>query len=725
MRLRRAGPLALVLVPVVFNLFVLRAEVQPAQNLNDGGVHAQMIRWAEDRIAAGSTPMDGWYPYLGLGSPLFRSYQTLPHIVSAFPARIFGGDAVYRWSLYLLLASWPISVYAGARLLGLREWTAAAAALVSPLVVSTPGLGFEHASYTWRGSGVWSQLWAMWLLPLALGFSWQAVDSGRRYAAAALFLGLTATAHLVMGYMAFLALGVWVLVTPRKLPRRAGRAVLAGAGGILTASWLLVPLLAGRKWTNASVFFRDSFYTDSYGPGGVSGWLVSGELFDAGRLSVVTLLVAAGAMLCILRFARDERARAMLGFFSLTLLLFMGRSVAGPLLSLLPGGNEVLLSRMIAGVHLGGILLAAAGAVWVGRIIVTQLRRLVPRLHPAGAVLVLVVIAGTYLSPAWLERVSFDSRGAELIRFQREADATDARDVAYVIELARDLGGGRIYSGLRANWGAEYEVGLAPVYTVLANLDADAIGFTLRTPSISTDIEAYFDESNPAHYDLFNVRYLVFPEDREPPVPAQFLEQRGRHVLWQVPTTGYLRLVDTVDPISANRENIALRMLEFLGSEQVAEGRHPTVAFGDRPADPPTITGGVFPETPPGSVEDQVVSHLSGVYGGRVLADRPAVVLLKASFDPRWEALVNGVETPVQMLAPSFVGVPVPAGRSQVVFRYRPVGYQPWLFAVGALTLVALARGPFLLGRLRDRRRQAAQRASPAEGGEAAPPDPG
>ena len=56
-----------------------------------------------------------------------------------------------------------------------------------------------------------------------------------------------------------------------------------------------------------------------------------------------------------------------------------------------------------------------------------------------------------------------------------------------------------------------------PVYEWLADRDVDAIGFTFRTiASLSNDVEASFDETNPAQYEMFNVRYLILPPDRKP-----------------------------------------------------------------------------------------------------------------------------------------------------------------------------------------------------------------
>jgi Gpi18-like mannosyltransferase len=222
----RVWPLSLVGLAALFGLVVLRAETHVVPNLNDSAFHLQMVRWASGQIGEGRVPLDGWYPYLSLGSSFFHHYQSLAETLTAYAARVVvAGDATtYVWILYLLLASWPVSVYLGARLLEWGRWPAAGAAAVSPLVVSTPGYGFETSSYTWGGYGVYSQLWAMWLLPLAWGLTWRAVAHGRRYAAAAAALALTIACHFITGYLALLTVGVWAIVLARGgFLRRIGR----------------------------------------------------------------------------------------------------------------------------------------------------------------------------------------------------------------------------------------------------------------------------------------------------------------------------------------------------------------------------------------------------------------------------------------------------------------------------------------------------------------------
>ena len=75
--------------------------------------------------------------------------------------------------------------------------------------------------------------------------------------------------------------------------------------------------------------------------------------------------------------------------------------------------------------------------------------------------------------------------------------------------------------------------------------------------------------------------------------------------------------------------------------------------------------------------------------------DRPAVVLLKESFDPRWTVTVDGVSTKPVMMAPSYVGVQVAAGSHVVEFHYKSYPHYPLLAAFGIAILLALAVWPF------------------------------
>src|ERR1700730_3777188 len=689
--LARYAPLGLPGVAILLNLWVLRAEPIATSNFNDSSLHFAMLRWARYQIDQGKVPLDGWYPYLGLGLPQFHHYQSLPHLIAGYVSLLFGETTTFFWSLFLLLGLWPISVYLGARLLGWGRWTAAIAAVIAPVLMSASSYGYEHSSYMWWGLGMWSQMWGMWLLPLAWGLSWRAVSGRGPIALGSLAVAITIGLHFLTGYMAIAVLGLWVLIKPSDLIRRLFRCIALGIGAALMAAWVIVPLLSDSRWQLATQYQRGTFWDDSFGAPKVLGWLFSGQLYDEGRLPVVTVLVAIGVAVCVFRFRKDERARALLAAWVLSLLLFFGRPTLGSLLNILPGHDDLLFHRFISGVHLAGIILAAGGASWRGSLLIRESRRRLPRVAAVVATAGVAGIGVLVLQPAWAHIAAYDGQSLPLKAEQQLADATDGADLQVLIDQVRSLGDGRAYAGGAGNWGGQYVVGKVPVYNVLENQDIDAIGFNLRTSSLMSDDEVLFDEHNPAHYDLFNVKYLILPFDRAPAVPAKLLTTSGRHTLWRVDTSGYLEVVDTVGPaITANRLNIGHQTAAFLQSSQLTAHQYPPVAFAGDQGAPATSSAAPTTASPAGNVESQSSVPANGVFRGVVDVSRPAVVLLKATYDPRWKLTVDGSDVKTQMIAPALVGGYVSPGRHTVLFEYVPYSHYPWLLLLGLLTLLAL-----------------------------------
>jgi uncharacterized membrane protein YfhO len=98
-----------------------------------------------------------------------------------------------------------------------------------------------------------------------------------------------------------------------------------------------------------------------------------------------------------------------------------------------------------------------------------------------------------------------------------------------------------------------------------------------------------------------------------------------------------------------------------------------------------------------------------GVFSGDVTVERPSVVMLKATYDPRWKVTVDGKPAHTQMLAPSFIGVSVSPGAHHIEFKYVPYPYYWLLLTIGGLTLLGLALVPRRLDR---RRREALERST-------------
>jgi hypothetical protein len=669
-----------------------------------------MVDWAADRVDAGHLPFDGWFPDLSLGSSKFHRYQSLPHIATG-TITAWSGVWVFPWTLYLLLALWPIAVYASARLFGLEPWVAAAAAFCSPLVVSEPGLGYEVGTYTWRGSGVWTQLWGMWALPFAWALGWRAIVRDRSLALAAGAVALTVCLHLLTGYLAIGALGVFVLTggvwSVRALGRRVVRAALVAGGAFAASAWMLVPLLTDRSWTTLDRFSRGTIYYDSFGARKVLTWLVTGQLFDRGRwVSVVTILVAIGVSVAFARWRGWEAGRAIVGVGALSLVLFFGRPTLGPVLDLLPGSSDLFLRRYVLGVHLAGIWLAGVGGVWLARATVTAVGRARargrgrPALALAATSLAATAILAVALLPAFGDRWMFHAQGRRWMAEQRIVDATEGAAFASLVTQASAEGAGRAYAGSRSRSGTSTDIGQVPSYIALLNARGDGIGFTRPTWSLVSNVEAGFDPGVEGQWDVMGIRYAVLREGVRPSPPAVEVRRAGGWALWRVDGTGYLKVVDTQGILRADRTNLSQRVADWMVSGLPARSIHPTIGFAGRvPATPTLPADAPPPALPPGSIVSSDVRLDDGWFAATVDVRRRAVVTAKAAFDPRFAAWVDGRPAPVQMVAPGFPGVVVEPGRHAVLFAYRPYPGYGWLFAIGVAALGGLASADRRRGR--------------------------
>jgi hypothetical protein len=342
------------------------------------------------------------------------------------------------------------------------------------------------------------------------------------------------------------------------------------------------------------------------------------------------------------------------------------------------------------GVDLAAILIAGVGLGWLLRAVYPVALRLTKGSNLVVGVASVLLCVGL-LTPAWRERVRYDNRGARLIKSQQGYDATEGRDIDRLIDVVRKRHDGRVYTGLRANWGQQYRVGSVTVHAWVADRGVDGIGFVFRTiTSLSTDIEVAFDETGPAQYEMLNIRYVIMPSDRTPAVPATLIMEAGRHRLYEVPTTGYFQVVDRAPGVLADRTNIQQATRDFRFSNLASRGIYPGVGFAGAAPPPPTFTGTNPPPGRPGEVIAQSNVLEYGVFDASVKANRPAVALLKATYDPRWSATVDGQIVKPMMMAPSLVGVDVSSGIHTVRFRYKPYAGYPLLLSIGALTLLAL-----------------------------------
>jgi hypothetical protein len=311
-----------------------------------------------------------------------------------------------------------------------------------------------------------------------------------------------------------------------------------------------------------------------------------------------------------------------------------------------------------------------------------------------------IVVLVAVLAPAWIYLDSYDSQNGTNVSLQAQADTQQGPQVDRLLAYVRAHPRGRVYAGAPTNWGMEFTVGDVPVFKYLESQDIDEVGYTLRSASLMTDPEYWFDDTNPGDYPLFGIGYMIVPDGMEPPVSAQRVGCEGEYCLWALPNSGYVHVYDTVGTLTATRADVGTQSETLLDGSLPNEQRDLNVAFNGGTAAPPTAPDTTGLRGPPGHVvlehADVAEGHVSAV----VKANRTATVVLSASYDPGWTATVNGQPRPTVMVAPALVGVVVGAGVHTVVFSYGGYGGYPVLFLVALLVFVGIAVAPPVWRRL-------------------------
>ena len=363
--------------------------------------------------------------------------------------------------------------------------------------------------------------------------------------------------------------------------------------------------------------------------------------------------------------------------------------------SLLPGSKDLFLRRFIVGVQLAGLLLAGVGAAQLASWTAHLAKRALPRsprpkraIATAASWAAVSCLAMAALVPAWSFVVSEANLNASFV--SRQAAVGSGAQLGALVAIIADHGGGRTFAGDPSDWGAEFTVGEVPVFKYLAAEDVDEVGFTLRTASLMSDPEVEFDEYNLADYEAFGIRWLILPAGMKPPVPARRFEQQGAYSLWEIPDGGFVHLVETRGSVAATSGDLGSFSAAFLAGLATTDPLYPTVSYeSGRPA-PGTIGYGPHAPGEPGRVLSESADLADGNVTVKISVIRTCVALLSASYNPGWQAQVDGQPRTVEMVAPALLGVRVGPGVHVVRFVYKGFPDYPQLLGLGAAGLVVL-----------------------------------
>ena len=687
-RLQRGVLAALLAVPLLFNAVALLPEVTIGiPSNNDDANHYMYVQELDAAVSRGASPIDFWASEMEFGFPPFVYYQHLPHlaVVALHRSVFFWLDLLTVFNLvrWFLMVTLPLTVWWSLRKLGVPAAGAVVAGAAAGLVAGNGRFGIDYESFVWRGWGMYTQLWGVHLTFLSLAVVHELLERGRGLVRTILVISALALSHLIWAYMAAISFAVLFLVGLRRATWRVRlvRLAAAGAGTAVITSYMWLPFLAQRAYLNVSQPYLPTWRFDSFGFGQIATWLLSGDLLDHARLPVLTAIFAVGVVAAGLR--RDRLAVLSVALLAVWLVLWSGRTSLGALAGLLPFSHGLHVHRFVGGVDVALVLLIGLGAAALWRIARADER-------PRRALAVGALFAAL-LVPALIERADYYAWNATWLKQTQEALVGD-RDVAAVVAALKDLPPGRVYSGLSDDW--QKRLDFVPFNSVRFPdvLNFNGIGRMAKpyaSLSLDGDLAFTFDTTDPAQWDLFNVRYAVARSDFTVPAFLVVLRTVGKYTIYVAPTSGWSAFAQSAVTRSvATDYDLLYALRDTMGSGRPAS--HLVTRY-DYPAAATT------PESSRRTPECYDGRHLAYE---RMQADRydallgcdggTSLVVLKVTYHPNWRVTVDDRTVATFLVSPGFIGFELPSGTHFVTAQYVSTPMKTPLVALGLVAVAAL-----------------------------------
>jgi hypothetical protein len=397
----------------------------------------------------------------------------------------------------------------------------------------------------------------------------------------------------------------------------------------------------------------------------------------------LTLLAAAGGLIALRRGRRDPIARGLLVGFALSLLLYAGPRFWAAL-RLLPMAEGLHFHRLIVPVQLAALGLA-------GVALAAALER-AARMR-GGAAAAVALGAATLLAPPFMERLAMSRLRSSWQDETEQAAKLDAGRLERVLARLGREAPARSYAGRAKNWGKQHATGYLPVYSRLMGSDLDQISYAYHNFSLTSDVQNYFDERRPSHFELFNVRWVVAPDERALPPFLALRSRDGRYQVAESAAGGYFGLADAFGRFGGDLRSHFEATRDWLAGTGPDRGWHPVFEPPGGGADGlPGYRDALLPLTDPpprGEILSQRVEPGRGI--AELRAERATHVLFKLTHHPGWQAYLDDRPVEILRVAPGFMAVAVPPGPHTVRFVYRPPIWRIPLLIAGWSLLLAVS----------------------------------
>jgi hypothetical protein len=694
----------LVFFAIVFNAIFLWPEVAVSTySINDEVLHLTATKEASSALHQNLDPTDFWFTRIGLGFPIFHYYQFLPHLILAGLDQVTSSflplPRLFDISRYLLLVFFPLSIFWAMRRFGFDYEAAGLSSLIASLLSTNALYGIEYRSYLWRGFGLYTQLWAMFLLPLALAEIYRTIKNEGSWFWPVFLSALVLLSNLIYGYILVVTAILFIFLKPdiheifSRFKRLAGIFICT----VLVTACFFVPFILDLSFLNRSGW-EDPVKYNSYGAFEVLKNLFTGNLFDYGRLPILTLLFFLAAVIVITQW-KKEKYRLLLVVTLFWLLVYFGRASWGDLVNILPFSQDLHFQRFIGGFQLGAVMVIGAGLSltwqWIEK---NSLKNYSVKIVILAGILVLLI-----LSPVFLERAHFYEQNTQVKIENQNAFLSKSKEISEITETIHNLPPGRVYAGLPADYGNDphEKIGIVPLYAIVPQQGFDSFGYAYYAFPLSTDVRLNFNNTRIEQYNLYNIRYILLPKTWTPPDFYSKIREFEDFTLYRVPTTGYFDLVDVPAIFYGDKTGFYYPNTKWLSSFLPKQKQHPIIDLGNKPENIPGLPVFSFQEVDEKTLSNLIQVHHSGgeiynenistnQYRAQFVAIRESYLMLKTNYHPGLDVTLDDKKVVPVMLAPGFIGIKVEPGMHQVIFSYQPPSYRLPLFILSVLVLVLL-----------------------------------
>ncbi len=664
-----------------------------------------------------------WNQDYYFGFPLFFFYAPLPYVFLAGLSFITTINALFllKLSIVLFFSFFPLVIYMAARLMELEEKWALCIAFFSTSLSSATVFGLEY--YAFFATGLFSQLWATVLFPIAFAFSYRyfVLKKGNPFYSV-FFFYLTFISHLFVGLIAGMSIGLLFLLS--FFFQKERKQLLLNGSILFLFFFLSISFFVIPYFFNQDYFGNISFdlqrKEQGFGFVQTMSLLLEGELLDYSfsfsRVPVLTLLFFFGTMVSF--FWKEFREKYNpLSLFLFIAFVFSITAVAGktsfsifdklPVLSTLQTFRFIFLFHFVALFYIG----IALWWFWA----------LLERWKHMNLFFVLLFL---FAAPVFYERMQTFKEYS--IIHDLSAEPAYWRVVTAIKESPLNK---RIY---------------IPPSTDLLNHPQQLQALPLLTGNpifISASIGAH--DSFSAYYaklplsydlaDLFAVDFLIEGRDnnitlsttKEPAsyfsvvsvpfaVNAPARDARELIIAWlfsNASLAGHYMEIETLEKpivftaIKNNKNFIALveTGTDFAHSisGHIYFDKAPTMIVQLQNASFEISSYNYFQEYTSlhpmrtcGKVQQE--QYARGYYNATVsVLEEDCFVLFKMSYHPEWKVFVDDNEEQLRMLSPSFMGVAVPLGTHEIIFSYEIFWWRIMLGILGIVSLLGLYFYPY------------------------------